>query len=206
MGNEYNAWRYNSDYLYHYGIRGQKWGERNFQNEDGSLTAAGKIRYGVGQGLKKAKEVTNKKITNVKAKRQAKKDARPESTTWKSKEAKYLSEAELNRRNNRLQKEEQYKRMTESRWSKRKRGFKTTLSAIAVGSAVGVGKELAKANYKKLFNSIGKTQIAKAGKNFIKEHSKTLAKNIMKNPAVKSVAKKVTKNVTKWAAKGGTSA
>lgn len=34
----------------HYGIRGQKRGLRRFQNEDGSLTPAGKERYGVGNG------------------------------------------------------------------------------------------------------------------------------------------------------------
>jgi len=31
--------------LYHYGIKGQRWGVRRFQNEDGSLTAAGRERY-----------------------------------------------------------------------------------------------------------------------------------------------------------------
>ena len=31
--------------LYHYGIKGQKWGVRRFQNKDGSLTAKGKKRY-----------------------------------------------------------------------------------------------------------------------------------------------------------------
>lgn len=31
--------------LYHYGIRGQKWGVRRYQNSDGSLTPAGKKRY-----------------------------------------------------------------------------------------------------------------------------------------------------------------
>ena len=31
--------------LYHHGIKGQKWGVRRFQNEDGSLTPAGKDRY-----------------------------------------------------------------------------------------------------------------------------------------------------------------
>lgn len=32
-------------YLMHHGIRGQKWGERRFQNQDGSLTPEGKERY-----------------------------------------------------------------------------------------------------------------------------------------------------------------
>jgi hypothetical protein len=41
----------NKDYLYfrelyHYGIKGQKWGIRRFENEDGTLTSAGKLRYG----------------------------------------------------------------------------------------------------------------------------------------------------------------
>lgn len=36
------AWR---DELYHYGIKNQKWGVRRYQNEDGSLTLAGKARY-----------------------------------------------------------------------------------------------------------------------------------------------------------------
>jgi hypothetical protein len=34
-------------YLVHHGIKGQKWGVRRFQNEDGSLTAAGRKRYDV---------------------------------------------------------------------------------------------------------------------------------------------------------------
>lgn len=34
-----------SRYLVHHGIKGQKWGVRRFQNEDGTLTEEGKIRY-----------------------------------------------------------------------------------------------------------------------------------------------------------------
>lgn len=41
---------FESNYLIHHGIYGQKWGVRRFQNPDGSLTEAGRKRYGVGAG------------------------------------------------------------------------------------------------------------------------------------------------------------
>lgn len=34
-----------ADYLIHYGIQGQKWGVRRYQNEDGSLTSEGYFHY-----------------------------------------------------------------------------------------------------------------------------------------------------------------
>ena len=36
----------NEDYLAHYGIKGQKWGVRRYQNSDGTWTAEGRARYG----------------------------------------------------------------------------------------------------------------------------------------------------------------
>lgn len=34
--------------LYHFGIKGQKWGDRRYQYEDGSLTPEGRRHYGIG--------------------------------------------------------------------------------------------------------------------------------------------------------------
>lgn len=49
------------NYLCHYGIKGMKWGIRRYQNPDGSLTSAGKARYGSIKGLKKYIRSENKK-------------------------------------------------------------------------------------------------------------------------------------------------
>lgn len=54
---------YNAE-LYHFGIKGMHWGERRYQNEDGSYTSAGKARYGIGEAVSKAKGL----VGNVTAK------------------------------------------------------------------------------------------------------------------------------------------
>ena len=50
-----------SNHLCHYGIKGQKWGVRRYQNSDGSLTAAGKKRYS-DDGPNNSRSDTGKKI------------------------------------------------------------------------------------------------------------------------------------------------
>ncbi len=51
---------YSDDALSHHGVKGQKWGYRRWQNEDGSLTSAGKEHYSKGlagfrKGMKERK-------------------------------------------------------------------------------------------------------------------------------------------------------
>lgn len=55
--------------LYHHGIKDQKWGIRRFQNEDGSLTPEGELRYNQGQNkVARAKAAEAYKTKKYKAK------------------------------------------------------------------------------------------------------------------------------------------
>ena len=61
--------------LYHWGIKGMKWGQRRYQNKDGSLTPAGKKRYNDSVNALKEREKVIKNREREKA-RQAKLDAK----------------------------------------------------------------------------------------------------------------------------------
>ena len=56
-----------SDELYHHGIKGQKWGFRRFQNEDGTYTSEGKRRRReeYSEDYKEAKELSKKKSSQL---------------------------------------------------------------------------------------------------------------------------------------------
>ena len=123
-----------SEYLAHHGILGMKWGKRRFQNEDGSLTPEGRARY----SDKDEKDNSKKE---------------PESSTWKSSDAKYLSDEELNRRNSRLQREQQYQNLTEPRAAKVRKWIASTASTILVASLIGAAKGAMSNNYGVAINS-----------------------------------------------------
>lgn len=66
MGNEYILTE--DGELYHWGIRGMKWGVRRFQRKDGSLTKAGAKRYAEENKKLKEKEKAIKSQERTKAK------------------------------------------------------------------------------------------------------------------------------------------
>lgn len=56
---------YLDNYLAHHGIKGQKWGIRRYQNEDGTLTAEGKARQKNGESSKRDSSGNADKIKKV---------------------------------------------------------------------------------------------------------------------------------------------
>lgn len=110
-----------NNYLSHWGIKGMKWGKRRYQNPDGTLTAEGKKRYGddVHEDYRRAHD---------------------------KKSIKQMSDKELQARNNRLQMEQNYKRMTQKtgRGKKLVNAFVSTAGTItAVAGAYATYKTLA---------------------------------------------------------------
>ena len=128
-----------SNYIKHHGIKGQKWGVRRFQNKDGTLTPAGKQKYGSKENFEKqypeerkaatkaatkaVKKASDKGVDAVKAareveaertkKRQAKADKALEKAAREK--ASKMSDQELREAVNRLNLEENYTRMVQNR-------------------------------------------------------------------------------------------
>lgn len=67
-----------TDYIAHFGIKGMKCGVRRYQNEDGSYTQAGKLRYNKNGNIRYANGAT---YINSSSNALGYKDFSPEVTT-----------------------------------------------------------------------------------------------------------------------------
>ncbi len=113
-----------SNELTHHGIKDQKWGLRRFQNPDGSLTPAGRARYGVGEEQEGSKNSGSDSPTKSGGKSASGKSRRSTAD---------MTDEELRVRINRLNLEEQYSNLVERQ--------KTRETSYAKGLLVKVGKD-----------------------------------------------------------------
>lgn len=86
------------NFLAHHGVTGQKWGERRYQNKDGSLTPLGRIHWGIGQAR-----------TAVSNKLKTRKSFRLEADSEKRKRLKLKAEKKEENKKLKLQKAEEAK-------------------------------------------------------------------------------------------------
>lgn len=118
--------------LYHFGVKGMKWGVRRYQNKDGTLTDAGKKRYDkdvrdnaakkkenridtskpdpnrwVREDLSRSKKVVDTTSSLVKEAKTIERETRPKSTK-KRMDLSSMSDQELRQRINRELTERQY--------------------------------------------------------------------------------------------------
>ena len=137
---------FESNYLAHYGILGMKWGVRRYQNADGSLTAAGKERYGgegklsgTGEAISKRAKTARNILRSDSGLRSSKalKEAR-------RKDMDELSTQELRDINNRLNEEQRYLNLTRGMTSSGKKFVSQVGTQIATGIITAIAIEAGK--------------------------------------------------------------
>lgn len=148
------------DEIKHHGIKGQKWGVRRYQNEDGSLTAKGKQRYKTKENFEKQypedvkrnvktikktvgaaeKTATAKQQNRERAKEERKREIKADREKQIREEAYKMSDKELRDVVNRLNMEERYTQVMRDREvievgkSKTEKFMDFTVTALTVAS------------------------------------------------------------------------
>ena len=131
--------------LYHFGIKGMRWGVRRYQNPDGSLTNAGKKRLSKGHTSNEENDSSNK----------------PSTKSSSTKTVKDMSDDELRQAINRLQLEQQYKNLSPKNVSKGKKFVDTVTNDVLKPAAIDMGKQVAKSLMVKGVNSFIKDESLK---------------------------------------------
>lgn len=193
------------DELYHWGIKGMKWGVRRYQNRDGTLTSAGRKRYSTNDYKSNVKKAGNaaKQLLKDAARpmdkggwtNRVKSDSNPwygnqrktaeklerYSTKARSNNPKKMTDEELNQRIARMQKEKQYlelKKSTSPGKAYVTDLLKTAGNKIVGGAAGAIGGVAGKVAVDAVLNHYGDIAVAAVnatGSDFIKKAAVTAA-------------------------------
>ena len=182
---------YEEEYLAHHGIKGQRHGIRRFQNYDGSLTAAGKLRYSVGNGGKSiSKKIDPKSAAKLK-KRQIKEAAKLERLKAKEAVKNEKYKEKLEKKKSHMSNKEYVKTLSdeesrainnrdiaENTWLKNHPEKKT------------VGKYIANDLLKPAFEKAMKEQVNSYVSKYVNYSTKKIVDSILNSPDFKEKSKK----------------
>lgn len=157
--------------LYHWGIRGMKWGKRRYQNKDGSLTPEGRIRYrddedGDGHSDRKAAFDKMRAANSNSAKQSSSNSSTDKPEEPKKKTVSEMSDDELRQAIARIRLEQEYRNLTPQKVSKGKKilddvivpALKETSKTLIKDYSLKIGKEVFGLNEKKTLSKIEKLE------------------------------------------------
>lgn len=123
--------------LTHNGIKGQRWGVRRFQNEDGSLTQAGKDRYKkINSTLGGAKKITDASSKLTDSAKNLSDSIGKMSIHSKTKDLSKMSDKDLQDTVRRMNLERQYADLTSNQISRGRANVGAILDGV--GATLGI--------------------------------------------------------------------
>lgn len=163
---------YTTDELYHWGVKGMKWGIRRYQNKDGSLTPAGGKRYN-GSDYKPRKSIVqtvkdyrtaSKKKANLKKAREARAAKKAEEEKAKIAAEQRKKDVESGKISSRkMTTEELQSRIDRLNMEKRYKQLLDETDPASKAKSVGQGF------VKKMWNEAVQPAMAEAGKSVLKD-------------------------------------